>query len=92
MGEDSEETAQWTLDVTVFHGRGFGHRIRARVLDRRGGWNDVGTWTWTGSGVPAPLLLDIEARVRGVIAEHLISRYGLAERLAFEHQGDPGIT
>ena len=87
MHEEPRELAQWTLDVTVFHHRSAGHWIRASVLDRRGGWHTVGAWSWKGSGFPAELLSDVEARVSGVIAEHLVSRYGLNHTL-FDPQRD----
>jgi len=50
----------------------------------------VGAWTWSGIGVPAEILPDIEARVASVITEHLVTRYGVAERLEFAPEGDPG--
>jgi hypothetical protein len=90
MSEEPIEVAQWTLDVTVFHSRGVGHRLRASVLDRRGGWRTVGSWPWKGLGFPEELLPDIDARVCSVIHEHLITRYGIAGQLPFRWAGEPG--
>jgi len=84
--------AQWTLDVTVWHGPRIGHSITAKVLSRRGGWVDVGTWQWTGFGVPPDLVADCCARIDSVIAEHLVNRYGVAERLPFPRGEDGGIA
>jgi hypothetical protein len=92
MQQISHEKAQWTLDVTVYHGPDFGHWVRASVLGRHGGWRLVGTWSWKGLGIPEPLLPDIEARIASVITEHLVTRYGVRQTLPFEHQGDPGTT
>jgi len=90
LAQESQELAQWTLDVTVYHGRDFGHRIRARVLNRRGGWHHVGTWSWKGIGVPSELIAEIEARVASVITEHLVTRYGISVELPLTWEDDPG--
>lgn len=90
MRKSPGEVAQWTLDVTVFHGPGFGHRLRASVLGRHGDWHTVGTWSWQGIGIPESLVPDIEARVTAVITEHLLTRYGFRQELPFPPGGHPG--
>jgi len=91
MANEPVEVAQWTLDVTVYHSRGFGHRVRAAVLDRRGGWHTVGTWSWKGLGFPAEMLPDVQARISAVVAEHLVTRYGIAGQLPFRWAGEPDL-
>jgi len=75
--ETPQETVVWTLDISVIHGSGYGHRISARVLGRHGGWIAVGSWSWSAGAIPRSLVLDIQARVSAVIGEHLTTRYGL---------------
>jgi len=87
-----DPVAQWTLDVTVYHGPQFGHRIHAAVLRRSGGWHPVGDWQWTGLGVPEPLVADCAARIHAVLTEYLISRYGLALQLWKESGGEAETT
>lgn len=77
MHSPLKQAAQWTLDVSVFHDSEFGHRIRARVLGRTGGWVDVGSIQWKGLGVPEDLLRSLCARVEAVLTEHLVTRYGV---------------
>ena len=83
------KVVQWTLDVSVFHGPEFGHRIYARVLGQHGGWQDVGHWTWKGLGVPEPLLTELNARLVSVITEHLVTRYGVQGELPTRWAGEP---
>jgi hypothetical protein len=82
--------AQWTLDVTVSHETGYRHSITAWVLGRRGGWVEVGRWTWEGLGVDADMVREVEARVCSVITEHLVTRYGVQGLLPTTWAGDPG--
>jgi hypothetical protein len=89
METERIERAQWTLDVSVFHVKGFGKRLQAATLGQRGGWHSAGTWQWTGLGVPAALLPDIQARICAVIVEHLTTRYGIQEELPFRWAGEP---
>lgn len=84
--------AQWTMDITVWHGATFGHRVTCRVLGKAGGWVDVGTWYWTGLGVPGDLVDDLQARLASVITEHLVTRYGVAGQLDVRWAGEAGST
>jgi hypothetical protein len=85
-----EPVAQWTLDVTIWHHFSFGHEISARVLTKRGGWVDVGTWRWQGLGIPDSLATDAASRIAAVVQEHLITRYGIQGELDIPWAGDPG--
>jgi len=86
--DEPVEVAQWTLDITVYHARGFGHRLRASVLAKRGGWVTVGSWPWRGLGFPSELLPDIHARIEAVIDEHLLTRYGIRDELPLRWAGE----
>jgi hypothetical protein len=92
MAALDRENCQWTFDVSIYHRSDLGHILRGAVLDRRGGWHVVGTWTWKGLGVPAELVSDIQARVSAVVAEHLVTRYGIANQLPLRWAGEPEIT
>jgi hypothetical protein len=59
------------------------------VLGRKGGWQEVGTWEWRGLGIDASLASDIEARIASVIAEHLVTRYGIQGQLRTTWAGEP---
>lgn len=85
---EPRETAQWTCDVTVFHVDGFKKRIRAGTLGRHGGWVTVGTWEWSGLGIPPELIPDISGRITAVIEEHLCTRYGIEGELPFRWAGE----
>jgi len=90
MPPNHEPAAQWTLDVTVWHEPTFGHVIHARTLGRHGGWKNVGTWRWTGLGVPDVILSDLTSRIHGVISEHLVTRYGVQGTLTRLDEGGSG--
>jgi hypothetical protein len=90
MHEKKAPTAQWTLDCSVFHVDGYRHVVLARVLGRRGGWVSVGSWSWTGLGVPEPLVNDLQARIAAVVAEHLVTRYGVEGELPLRWAGEVG--
>jgi hypothetical protein len=89
MSTDREPRAQWTLDVTVFHGPEFGHQVKAAILSNRGNWMRCGTWTWSGLGIPAEVVTDIQSRVAAIISEHLVTRYGVQGQLPMTWAGDP---
>lgn len=87
MGQPTD-TAIWTLDLTIYHSPGYGHKLKARTLGRRGGWIDVGSWPWKGIGFPAELLPDIHARVIATIDEFITTVYGVRGEIPNLWTGD----
>lgn len=81
MEDQSKSTPQWTLDVTIHHGSGYQHLIQGRVLGRRGSWMDVGSWRWSGRGIPGSVVESLTARIEAVVVEHLVTCYGIQDEL-----------
>ena len=75
------EVPQWMLWATVSHGNRFGHALTLQTVTKRSEPVEVGRWSWTGIGVPAPLIEDAEGRLCAVLTEHLVTRYGVAQGL-----------
>lgn len=81
MERKPRNLAQFTLDVSVYHDPGFQREIVVQALTKRGGWIHIGSWRWTGIGVPGDLVNDLLARVDASITEHLVSRYGVQDEV-----------
>jgi hypothetical protein len=87
---ERRSSAQFTIDVSVYHDSGFRKSIVCSYLGRRNGWIPAGEWHWTGLGVPADLVDDCVSRVAAVITEHLVTRYGVQGMLDTTWAGEAG--
>lgn len=80
---------QWTMDVVIWHDQSFGHQMTVTTQTKGRDGRLAGTWNWKGLGVPEDLVYDMEARLIGILTEHLVSRYGVAGELPLKWAGEP---
>jgi len=78
----SEPRPQWVMTVTVYHGPAFGHSVEVQTVTRgrNTDTHDV-LGTWKGVGVPWKVYTGIMNSIDAILAEHLVSRYGVQEEL-----------
>lgn len=83
---------QWTMVVTVFHAPSYGHAIELSTETTgrpdRSTQDSIGSWR--GVGIPSDVLNQVRALVDGVLLEHMVERYGVAQTLdQWEVEPDP---
>lgn len=79
---------QWMEWITVEHGPSFGHRVSVVTVGKSSATHPVGSVAWKGIGMPPGLLEELEALVVSALAEHLVTRYGIAQ--TFDWPDVPG--
>ena len=72
---------QWAMHVIVWHGPKFGHRISLET--QRQGCHPYGVslGSWTGIGIPEPVLTLASVRITDTFEQHLTTRYGIRDEL-----------
>lgn len=80
---------QWAADITVWHEPSFGHRVTLTTQKQGHSPEQAFTTTWKGLGIPWVVLTDIQSMVPAVVTEYLTWRYGVADELPSQWQGDP---